>query len=56
MRNLLRTNVYVDRFNLYYDAIKNTAFKWLDLSKLCSLVLPNDPIQEIKYFTALVKG
>ena len=52
----MRTNVYIDGFNLYYGAIKNTAFKWLDLSKLCSLVLPNDQIQEIKYFTALVKG
>ena len=52
----MRTNVYIDGFNLYYGAIKNTAYKWLDLSKLYSLVLPNDQIQEIKYFTALVKG
>ena len=52
----MRTNVYIDGFNLYYGAIKNTAFKWLDLSKLCSLILPKDQIQDIKYFTALVKG
>lgn len=52
----MRTNVYIDGFNLYYGAIKKTIYKWLDLSKLCSLVLPNDQIQEIKYFTALVKG
>ena len=52
----MRTNVYVDGFNLYYGATKNTPYKWLDLSKLCSLLLPKDQIQEIKYFTALVKG
>ena len=52
----MKTNVYVDGFNLYYGATKNTPYKWLDLSKLCSLLLPKDQIQEIKYFTALVKG
>ena len=26
----LRTRVYVDGFNLYYGALKDTAFKWLD--------------------------
>lgn len=54
--NAMRTNVYVDGFNLYYGATKNTPYKWLDLSKLCSLLLPNDQIKEIKYFTALLKG
>jgi len=52
----MRTNVYVDGFNLYYGATRNTPYKWLDLAKLCSLLLPHDHIQEIKYFTALVKG
>ena len=26
----MRTRVYVDGFNLYYGALKDTAFKWLD--------------------------
>ena len=56
MKNPARTNVYIDGFNLYYGATKNTPYKWLDLSKLCKSLLPNDFIHEIKYFTAKVKG
>lgn len=51
----MKTSVYVDGFNLYYGAVKNTPYKWLDLNKLCRLLLPNHQIQKIKYFTALVK-
>lgn len=50
----MRTTVYVDGFNLYYGALKRTSFKWLNLEKLCHLLLPKQPIQKIKYFTALV--
>jgi hypothetical protein len=49
-----RTNVYVDGFNLYYGAAKNTPFKWVDLSALCAAVLPGIHIGRIRYFTALV--
>ena len=48
------TNVYIDAFNLYYGALKGTPYKWLDLTKLCQLLLPKNQIQKIKYFTALV--
>ncbi len=48
----MRTNVYVDGFNLYYRVLKNTPYKWLDLSQLCRLLLPKHTIQTIKYFTA----
>jgi hypothetical protein len=48
------TNVYVDGFNLYYGAVKGTPFKWLDIARMCRLLLPNDRIVQIKYFTALV--
>lgn len=51
----LRTFVYVDGFNLYYGALRRTSFKWLDLEKLCGVVLKNTPIDAIKYFTARVK-
>lgn len=50
----MKTNVYVDAFNLYYGSLRGTPYKWLDLGKLCSLMLPRDTIHRIKYFTALV--
>lgn len=52
---MLKTNVYVDGFNLYFGCLKNTPYRWLNIAKLCSLLLPNHDIQSIKYFTALVK-
>jgi uncharacterized LabA/DUF88 family protein len=53
---MLRTNVYVDGFNLYYGALKKTPFRWLDLNALFKALLPNNEIQQIKYFTALVSA
>lgn len=50
----MKANIYVDGFNLYYGALKNTPFRWLDIAKLCRLMLPRDTISQIKYFTALV--
>jgi hypothetical protein len=51
----LPTNVYIDGFNLYY-AIKNTPYKWLNLSSLCTRLLPGHIIQKIYYFTAKVES
>ena len=50
----MRTNVYVDGFNLYYRAIRGTQYRWLDLGRLCELLLPNHEINRIRYFTARV--
>jgi uncharacterized LabA/DUF88 family protein len=50
----LITNVYVDGFNLYYGCVKRTPYRWLNLSKLCTLLLPGHQINCIRYFTALV--
>jgi len=50
----VRTIVYVDGFNLYFGALRNTPHRWLNLHKLASLLLPKHTIAEIKYFTALV--
>jgi hypothetical protein len=50
------TNVYVDGFNLYYGAAKNTPFKWVNLAALCEAVLPGIRIGRIRYFTALVSA
>ena len=51
----MRTYIYVDGFNLYYGALRNTPYKWLDLSELFRLLLPKDQILKIKYYTAKVK-
>ncbi len=50
----MKANIYVDGFNLYYGALKNTPYRWLDIAKLCHIMLPHDNINRIKYFTALV--
>jgi uncharacterized LabA/DUF88 family protein len=50
----MKTNVYVDGFNLYYGAIKDTAYRWLDIAAMCRWLLPHDQINRIKYYTALV--
>lgn len=51
----MKTNVYIDGFNLYYGCLANSAFRWLDIAKLCELELPNNEINRIRYFTAKVK-
>jgi uncharacterized LabA/DUF88 family protein len=50
------TIVYVDGFNLYYGALKGTAFKWLDITKMCRTLLPNHNILRVKYYTARVSA
>jgi uncharacterized LabA/DUF88 family protein len=49
-----RAAVYVDGFNLYHRALRNTPYKWLDLGKLCTFLLPEYEIARIRYFTAMV--
>lgn len=52
-----RVIVYVDGFNLYYGAVKNTQHKWLDINALCrSLLRPSDQLLHIKYYTARVSA
>lgn len=51
-----RTAVYIDGFNLYYGALKGTQYKWLDLDRYFRLLRPNDDLQCIRYFTAMVNG
>ena len=46
------TNLYVDGFNLYYRALKDTPFRWLDLRKLGETLFPQDSIHRVCYFTA----
>lgn len=51
---MARVRVYVDGFNLYYGSLKRTPYKWLDLAKLCALLLPADTIDAVLYYTARV--
>lgn len=49
-------NVYIDGFNLYYGCLRGTPYKWLDLVRLCRLLLPAEEIKRVRYFTARIKG
>jgi len=51
----VRTNVYVDGFNLYYGAVRGTPYKWLNIHRMCELAFPRNEIAEIHYCTALVR-
>jgi hypothetical protein len=51
----MKTNVYVDGFNLYYGCLRGTPYRWLDIAKLCSLLLRSHDINRIRYFTARIQ-
>lgn len=60
-KNLTRTTIYIDGYNLYYSRLKGTPYKWLDIVALFRdrILRPQDPSAEvvaIKYFTAPVKA
>jgi len=49
----LRTNIYVDGFNLYYGCLRDTPYRWLDLRSFCQrLLAPHHIVFRIRYFTA----
>jgi hypothetical protein len=50
----MKTNVYVDTFNLYYGCLKGTPYRWLDILSLCNTEFPNNSIHRIRCFTARV--
>jgi hypothetical protein len=53
----MRAFVYVDGFNLYYRALKNTPFKWLNLAALARRLLDaTDTVECVRYFTARVRA
>ncbi len=56
----MRTIVYIDGFNLYFGSLKNTSWKWLDISalatRLCKEQNPQAELVGIKYFTADIKA
>ena len=52
----MRTNVYIDGFNLYYGLLKGSPYKWLNLETLFDVLLPRNKVQRIRYFTARVEA
>jgi uncharacterized LabA/DUF88 family protein len=53
----MRTSIYIDGFNFYYLAVKDTPYKWLDFKSLfLKLLGSQNDILAIKYYTAIVSG
>jgi uncharacterized LabA/DUF88 family protein len=53
----VRTYAYIDGFNFYYGAVKNSPYKWLDFRALFTrILLPRYDLRAIKYFTAHVSA
>jgi hypothetical protein len=53
---VVKTNFYVDAFNLYYGSLKGIPDRWLDLDALFRAVFPKNQINRIRYFTAIVES
>ncbi len=51
----MRTNVYIDGFNLYYGLLRGSPHKWLNLEDFCDRLLPKNQVQRIVYCTAKVE-
>jgi hypothetical protein len=47
--------VYIDGFNLYYRALRNPAYKWLDVLALSRALFSDDNVQQVNYYTARIK-
>ncbi|WP_290856133.1 NYN domain-containing protein [Hamadaea sp.] len=49
---------YIDGFNLYYGmkSAYRRKYMWLDVVELVRQLRPNDQVQVVRYFTAIVKG
>lgn len=51
-----RVMFYIDGFNLYYGALRDQPYRWVDLEALCSCYLkPGYELVGVKYFTAKLK-
>jgi hypothetical protein len=52
----MKAIAYIDGFNLYYQAVKGIAYKWLDIPRACQMLVPEHSVALVKYFTAPVGG
>lgn len=48
----MRTFLYIDGFNFYYSAVKDTPFKWLNPLLLAQAAFPKNTFLAVRYFTA----
>ena len=55
LQESMQTNFYIDGFNLYFNAVSDSPYKWLDLGRLCSRIVPDHKVTRIRYFTAPVE-
>src|SRR5690554_3362899 len=51
----MKTIVYIDGFNLYYSAVKDTPLKWLNPIALSARLFPRNEVIGVRNFTARVK-
>ncbi|MBI3973046.1 MAG: NYN domain-containing protein [Chloroflexi bacterium] len=52
---MVRTNVYVDAFNLYFACLKDGPYRWLNVAELARQSMPaHYLINRVRVFTALV--
>jgi uncharacterized LabA/DUF88 family protein len=47
---------YIDGFNLYNGALRNTPYKWLDLKAFSENLRPTDQVANVKFFSAKVNA
>ncbi len=56
MTGAKRAAIYIDGFNLYRRALEQRPeCRWLDVRRLCELLLPDFEVVHVRYFTAYVK-
>ncbi|MGO9018936.1 MAG: hypothetical protein ACLQVJ_11355 [Syntrophobacteraceae bacterium] len=46
----MKTLVYIDGFNFYYNAVKNTAYKWLDFKAISVALLKHYNVGAFRRF------
>jgi uncharacterized LabA/DUF88 family protein len=52
----MKTNVYVDAFNLYYGRLRSTPYRWLNIAELCRQELPTNVLNRLRCFLARVSA
>lgn len=57
MLSPIKTRIYIDGFNFYYNCVRYTPYKWLDIPKFIRSTLGEEyEIDKVLYFTANVKS
>jgi len=53
----MKTSIYVDGFNLYYGVLKDTPYRWLDISALTKTIIKDLDLEatSFRYYTARLK-